>query len=368
MGVLVHAKSEFDQWSETLDPDAWREMRSLYDSMVVYSPYFDERLPLFDETFAYRDLYGLRVDSERDRRAYENPEWVLRTADDEPVYIPFACDDADGCSQFAADIGDPDYREAFIANVHELVERGHEGLLIDDVNMVWRLSDRFGEPATPIDPRTGRDLTLEDWNLYVVEFVEAVRAEFPELAIMHNSLWFADSPSLDDPLVERQIAAADVIMIERGATDPGLTAGDGQYGFESLLDYVDRVHRLGGNVLLLDETATTQREQVLNLAAGLLGNDGDDLTSTEDYELVAPETFWDGFEIDLGAANGPRQRFGEVEGVWRRDFELGIVVLNEPGREATELDLGGLFVDSTGTVIDRIELEPGEAALLARAS
>ena len=366
--VLVHAKSDFDEWSRPLDPKAWETMSGLYDSMVVYSPYFDQRLELFDDVFVYRDLYGLKVDSDRDRRAYEHPEWVLRTAQDDPVYIPFACDEPSGCPQFAADVGNPAFRDAFIDDVRRLVEIGYPGLLIDDVNMAWRLSDRTGESTVPIDPRTGDDLLLEDWNLYVTEFVEAVRNEFPDLSIMHNSLWFADSPAFDDPLVERQIAAADVIMIERGATDAGLAPGDGQFGFESLLDYTDRVHRLDANVLLLDETATTRREQAFGLVTGLMVNNGGDMVTTEDYSYLAPESFWRDFELDLGAANGARVAVEGNTGVWRRDFERGIVLLNEPGRDVSVVDLGGRYVDSTGSIVERIELEAGEATVLARTS
>lgn len=364
MQVLVHAKTPFDEWSRTLDEVEWERMSALYDSMVVYSPYFDERLQFFSSTFVYRDLYGLKVDSESDQRAYDNPDWVLRTAEGDPVYIPFACDEPNGCPQFAADVGNPEYRDAFIDDVRSLVEIGYPGLLIDDVNMVWRLSDRQGERAVPIDPRTGDELQLDDWNRYVAEFVEAVRAEFPGLLIMHNSLWFADSPQLDDPLIERQIEAADVIMMERGATDTGLGAGDGTYGFASFLAYIDRVHELGGNVLLLDETATTREEQIFNLAAGLLINDGLDLVSTEDYAYMAPDTFWDGFETDLGPALGIRYAVDDEEGVWRRDFEKGAVVLNEPDRDRATLELGGTFVDLSGTVLDELTLPPGEAAVL----
>lgn len=363
LGTLVHAKSGFDEWTLPLDDASWSTMRALYDEMIVYSPYFDKRLGLFDNTFVYRDLYGLKVASDRDQRAYDHPDWVLRTTDDEAVYIPWGCGEPDGCPQFAADVGNPEYRAHFIEDVGRLVDLGYAGLLIDDVNTVWRLSDRAGVMATPVDPRTGTDLVLDDWRRYVAEFVEAIRDEYPDLPIMHNSIWFADSPTFDDPSIDRQIAAADIIMLERGATDSGIVDGDAKFGFESMLNFVDRAHDLGTNVLFLDESATTEDEQWFNVAAGLLVNDGHDRVSTEDYTYLAPPDVWRGFEIDLGGALGPRH----VEtGVWRRDFADGIVVLNEPNRDPVVVELGGEFVASGGAVVDEVLLEPGRAVVLTR--
>lgn len=331
--------------------------------MVVYSPYFDQREPLFDNTFVYIDLYGIKSHGDTAVILEDHPEWILRTNDGDPVYIPWGCTGSGGCPQFAADVGNREYQESFVQRVGELVDVGYRGVLLDDVNLEWRLSDRQGVTTTPLNPRTGDALTLEEWRRDTADLVEFVRAEYPAIEIMHNSVWFADSPGLDDPDVDRQIAAADVIMLERGATDAGLTSGSGRFGFESFLRFIDRAHRLGGNVLLLDESATTEREQRFNLVAGLLANDGGDFVSTEDYNLMAPGALWPGFATDLGAANGQRT---ERDGVWRRDFDAGIVVLNEPDREARVIDLEGEFVTEDGRIVSEVRLEQREAVVLTR--
>lgn len=359
--VLVHAKTAFDPYTKPKDPETWRVLRSSYDAMIVYSPYFDTREPFFADTFVYIDMYGLKVNNPNETLAADNPDWVLRTASGDPVYIPWGCQSPNGCPQFAADVGHPDYQDGFVERVRGLVEVGYEGVLIDDVNLVWRLSDRQGATVNPVNPRTGEALTLEEWRSDVVDLLERVRREFPDTRIMHNSIWFADSPDFDDPFVERQIAAADVIMLERGATDAGLVRGGGQFGFASFLSYIDRAHRLGANVLLLDQTAQTDREQTFNLVTGLLVNDGGDYVSTQDYALMAPGSLWPGFGTDLGDATGPRT---EDDGVWRRNFDAGIVVLNEPGREARVVELGGEFLTDDGRVVSELRLDGGEAALL----
>ena len=365
--VLVHAKSAFDPWTEPTDRRTWAAMRRAFDAMVVYSPYFDERLELFDDpdTYAYIDLYGLKVDSSRDTRAQDHPDWVLRTAEGDPVYIPWGCDVPEGCPQYAADVGDEGFRDDFVERVRGLVESGYPGVLIDDVNLAWRLSDVEGELVTPENPRTGRDLELAEWRLDVVTLLERLRDEFPDTSFMHNSIWYADTPDFDADLVDRQIATADVIMLERGATDEGLVAGDGPFGYATFVAFIDRVHDLGANVLLLDETATTERQQVFNLATALLVNDGDDLVSTEDYELMVPGRVWTGFSTDLGAALGGHE---EADGLWAREFEDGVVLLNEPGRATRTVDLGGRFTTAEGEVVSRVRLEPREAVVLSRGS
>jgi hypothetical protein len=162
-------------------------------------------------------------------------------------------------------------------------------------------------------------------------------------------------------LVRRQVAAADWIMLERGATDSGLTDGSGRYSLSSLFDFVDMVHELGGNVLFLDETATTVEEQIYNLASYLLVNDGDDLVTTEDYPLIAPDGLWEGFSLDLGDALGLRYRW---EGLWRRDFSDGVVLVNDPGASEVSVGIEGDWVSLDGQDPGEIRLDGSAAAIL----
>jgi hypothetical protein len=365
LNVLVHAKTAFDRWTEPTDARTWATMRSTYDAMIVYSPYFDTRAPLFDNAFVYIDMYGLKVNNPVETIAQDHPEWVLKTASGDAVYIPWGCDSPNGCPQYAADVGNPAYQDHFVERVRQLVDVGYQGIHIDDVNLAWRLSDSAGNRAAPINTRTGAELTIDEWQRDVVSLMERVRREFPDTQIMHNSIWFVDSPEFTDSDVDRQIAAADVIMLERGANDAGLVKSDGQFGFGSFVAFIDRVHRLGANVLLLDQSATTEREQTFNLVTGLLTSDGGDFVSTQAYDQMAPESFWTGFETDLGAATGA---YSEENGVWRRDFERGIVVLNEPDRETRVVDLGGEYLTTDGRTIAEVSLEPREAIVLFNAA
>lgn len=360
VNLLAHAKTRFDDWTRAPTPAQQDAMRELYDWMVVYSPYFDERLDWYANGLVYADLYAIYVDKESETRALEHPEWILEDSAGERVYIDWGCE-AGSCPQWAADVGNPEFREDFVERVGKLLDLGYPGVMIDDVNLLWRFTDGSND-VTPLDPRTGGEMRLEDWQGYVVELVEQVRAEYPDAKIMHNSIWYADSPEHSSPLVERQIASADWIMLERGASDRGLTGGDGRYSLDSFMRFIDLAHSLGTNVLLLDETAETIEEQVYNLAVYLLVNDGSDLVTTEDYPLIAPESTWPAFGDDLGDALGPRYRWNDL---WRRDFAGGTVLVNDPessGR-TVELDTPGLTLD--GAPVTELTV-PGHSAVILK--
>lgn len=356
MGVLVNAKSEFDQWTAG---HYWAWMNQTYDSMVVWEPYWDSRLDDFNRVFVSRNAYSIKVDVSEDRRSIEHPDWILSDTDGDPVYIPFDCTPV--CPQYAADVGNHEFRQSMLDDIAALVRRGYTGLMLDDVNLDWRFSDQRGADIAPIDPRTGVDLTLQDWQRYMAEFVALIRSEFPDLNVMHNVIWYAEPPDNDNPYLSQQIAAADYLMLERGATDPGLVAGTGKYGMKTFLDYIDSAHALGANVLLLDETATTIKEQWFNLAAGLLVSNGHDLVSTEDWDVISPHGFWSGFNTNLGDALGPRYL---QENLIRRDFTEGVVLLNEPGRDPVTIGLDAPMLTPSGQLVTSVTLGDREAIVL----
>jgi hypothetical protein len=362
--LLAHAKSRFDPWTEAPTAQEKEAMRSLYDWMVVYSPYFDDRLEWFENGLAYVDLYAIYPDKESDTRAEDHPDWILQDEAGNRLFVDWGCEGGT-CPQWAGDVGNPAFRSDLIDRIGELVDKGYPGVMIDDVNLDWRISNGDGETIVPIDPRTGEEMTLESWRQYVVTLVEEVRDAFPDVKIMHNAIWYADSPQFSDGFVKRQAAAADWIMLERGATDKGLKGGNGKFSLAKFMEFVDMAHGEGAGVLLLDEDATTITEQSYNLAAYLLISSGSDLVTTEDYPLIAPESVWPAFELDLGDALGPRYRW---ERLWRRDFSGGVVLLSDPEGGSRTVSVGAGFVDASGQTIDQIELGPREAVILLNES
>jgi len=357
--VFVFAKKPFNEW--TSEGQHWDFMNENYESMVVWEPYWDNRLDDFSDAVVYRDAYAMKVDPEKDSRFTEHPEWVLRDSAGNPTYIPFGC--SNGCPQYAADLGNPEFVADWIAGVQEFVDRGYTGLYIDDVNLIWRIGDVNGNPVIPIDPQTGAPMTQGVWRSNVVDFVETVREAFPDIQIWHNAIWYADSPELGNSKIRRQIEAADVIHLERGMNDPGLKAGTSKFGMQTFMAYIDRVHELGANVALLDTHADTLDEQWFNLAGYFLINDGNDLISTESWDLVSPDNFFAGFDIDIGHAMGPRE---VVDATIQREFTDGLVIMNEPRADQVTVELDQTWKRQDGTSVSSVTLDGGEAIVLMR--
>jgi len=323
VNFFAHAKSDFDEWTDdpSLEQQAW--MREHYARMLTYSSYFGPRLAWYPNAWVYKNSYAIYPDS---RIFEEHPEWILHDELGNRLFIPYGCKNGT-CPQFAGDVGDPAFRRHWIESLRETLADGYIGVWIDDVNMLWRVSDGRSNRVTPIDKRTGKLMTLNAWRRYFAEFMEDIRAEFPGIEIAHNSIWYATP--IDDASIVRQIRAADYINLERGATDDGIVGGRGRYGFETFLSFIDRVHAMGGRIILDDDDSDTTAERDYELAVYLLVNDGGDLLGADgDRSRMNPESFWEGYTIDIGRPHG--SRYTGNNGLLRRDYECGFVVLNPP--------------------------------------
>ncbi|MDX1645742.1 MAG: putative glycoside hydrolase [Longimicrobiales bacterium] len=358
VNFFVRASSGFDEWtsSPTLEEQEW--MREHYFRMLTYSPYFDSRLSWYPTAWVYKDAYAI-YDSEF---ITQHPDWVLRDAAGDPLYIPYGCSGGT-CPQYAADFGNPEFRQWWIDDLAATLAEGYLGVFVDDVNMLWRVGDGNGDSVRPVDPRTGTEMTFDDWRRYMAEFMEAIRDAFPDHEIVHNLIWYADS---ENPYVRRQIQAADFANLERGATDSGIRGGDGKYGYETFLSFIDLVQGWGGAVVLADDDSDTLSEWVYELATYLLIKSGDDMIGADgDRSRMNPDNFWEGYDIAFGEPLGDRY---VADGLFRRDYRCGTVVLNQPDQVTRTVDLGEtlLLVGGEGARVSSVTLDEYRAAVLLR--
>lgn len=357
-GVVHYAKpatSSFDRYLR--HPSARRQawMRAHYWRMRAYSPYFDSRTRWYANAWFYRDAYALYRGS---RLAREHPRWILRDGHGHRLYIPFDCRGGT-CPQYAADIGNPAFRARWIAAAKASYARGYKGVFIDDVNMLMRVSYGTGRAVAPRDPRTGRTMTLAVWRRYMADFMVQIRKALPSAEIVHNALWFVGDT---DPQVRRELGAANLIEIERGFEDPGITGGDGRYGFQTLLDFIDHRHADGQGVIL-DEDSRSPEQRMYGLAGYFLVSSGRDALASGTGG--SPDDWWSaGYDVDLGAPVSGRYR--DVSGVWRRDFTRGVVLLNEPGAPTRNVSLKTGMHLVGGKPRSSVTLGPATGAVLLR--
>jgi hypothetical protein len=297
--------------------------------------------------------------------AKEHPDWIFRDAAGNPLFIPWGCGAAGGCPQFAADFSNPDFRQWWIDSARAELARGqYRGVWIDDVNMDFRVGDSLGNSAIPMNTQTGAPMDETTWRVDFAGFMEQVRTELPLIEIAHNAIWYAGGAARQsDPNVQREILASDFVNIEHGVNDSGLTGGTGPWSLRTLLAYVDAVHQDGRSAILGDAGGDAPSAPSLEyaLACYFLISTGRDAMG--DGGFAGPGNWWSGFDARLGAAAGPRH---DWQGLLRRDFDDGIVLVREPGAKRVTVQLPNTYTRLDGSAVASIALGASEGAVLLR--
>ena len=172
--------------------------------MRTYAPYFDGRTSWYSNSWTYKDSYAVYKND--DGSPADNARYILKDGSGNKLFIPYGCGGGT-CPLYAADIGDPGFRAAWIAELRQTMGGGnYKGIFVDDVNMEFRVSDGNGDHKAPVNPRTGRAMTETEWKNYMADFMEEIRAAFPGKEIVHNALWFAghDDPRRGPPAARRR--------------------------------------------------------------------------------------------------------------------------------------------------------------------
>jgi hypothetical protein len=400
--------------AEYLSEDYYDWLNESFDAMVVYPPWFDEHTEGYSDGFVYKDLYAIydcrlpydpnhpgvysdgtvEPDSEMSICAGANQsnllglynaameaeadpltqDWILKDADGNPLYIHFP--DAHGrYSQFAADVSNVTFRQFWLSqletllNIDENTPSPYRGIFIDDVNMQLDKSVSNGE-CRLIDVTKScywqTQMSAEQWASSMVAFVQEVRASFPDHEITHNSVWYHTTP--DPSHINAQIAAADIINVERGFHDAGLNTNT----VAALFSFHDKVHSLHRHIShyirVADQGNTGVLAQLRELEHGLAGwlliSGGRDYFGADDF--VFPGLTWEGFAVNLGEALSERS-INKV-GLYQRAFDKGMVLLNpdaaNPANGPKYIQLPGYFRTLSGDCVSELSLPPASGKIL----
>lgn len=358
-----HTGSPDDLYTANPSPADMQFMDRHWPRLLSYSGYWDDKLSWFPDAWMYVDSYAVYSDPNNAFFAQliqSHPDWILRDAQGNPLYINWGCGGGT-CPQYAANLSNPNgFRAWWIQQVGQALSHNppYKGLFIDDVNLdLSRISDGSGNLVTPIDPATGQPMTNAAWRKYFADFMVQVRRAFPAAEIVHNTLWFLD---WSDPNIQREIQAADWVNLERGVNDPGITGGDGYWSLYRLMWFIYNVHQNGKGVILDGEGPPSDSDAAREYSAAfyLLVSTGADLIGDTSQ---SPANWWRGFDTDLGkAANRPYV----WQGLWRRDFAGGMALVNPPGSDPVVVTLPAVFTRVDGSVVNTIRLGPAEGAIL----
>lgn len=362
-----HTTSADDSYTADPSPSDVAFMNTHWSRLLSFFGYWDNKLSWFSNAWMYADAYSLYTDPNNTFYAQliqTHPDWILHDAQGNPLYINSGCGGG-SCPQYAANLSDPDgFRAWWIQEARLCLNQNppYRGLFIDDVNLdLSRISDGYGHATAPIDPRTGSPMTSSAWKSDFADFLQQVRAAFPHLEIVHNSIWVLD---WTDSNVQREIQAADWINLERGVNDPGLTGGNGYWSLYRLLSFIGNVHQKGKGVILDGEAPLSDSDVAREYSAAFyfLISTGADLVGDSSQ---SPAHWWSGFDINLGKAATPAYVWRNL---WRRDFAAGMALVNPPGSDAVVVTLPAPFTRVDGSVVNSIRLGPAEGAILKSAA
>lgn len=353
--LIRRTEPAFDAYTTGPAPTRQAWLRQHFFRMAVFSPYWDDKLRWYPEADVYRDLYAIYTSSEV---AVQHPEWILQDGNGTKLYIPWGCERGT-CPQYAADVTSPAFRQWWISEAAVLLNKGYRGLWIDDVNMEFRICDGRGTFTAPVDPNTGAPMTWAHWREYVARFVAEIRAAFPNIEIIHNSIWFAGPLGIRDrdSQIQSQIAAANLLNIEFGVNDPNLTGGTGEWSLNALLAYIDRLH-VANRGAIVDSVPAGGPGAEYALANYYLISNGSDALSSQ---AVNPDNWWPGFDTHLGRPLGPRTVW---HGLMRRDFTGGMVLVNAPQNPTIRLILPAIYRDLKNAAVTEVTLPERHGAVL----
>jgi hypothetical protein len=237
---------------------------------------------------------------------------------------------------------------AYAQKVRRDRRAGYAGAFVDDVN--WTPPFRDWSQSSSLEPEKHELASL----------IEAVRATQPRGVIEMNSQFWDIWPLLKqhDPDVERALSKVNVVTKEFGVGPESAITTSRDY--REYFEYVDALHAKGIHLTLAEDAdSDTTRWMEYNEATYLLGNDGGDFIDGHDQ---TPESWWPGFDVNLGAALGLRER--ERSGLWKRRFSGGIVYALEPGASARTIALSKTMTSVEWGTVASITLGPEEGAVL----
>ncbi|MGI9329520.1 MAG: putative glycoside hydrolase [Gammaproteobacteria bacterium] len=254
---------------------------------------------------------------------------ILRDTNGNRLYVDSGCTTSQ-CRNYADNLCSPAVRERRVQGMQEkLMQKDYRGFWLEHIHLAkpdgtLSTSNNRGEFVRPVDPDTNELMTNTQWNSCLTDWVEQVRDVFPAAELAHNSLWFVGQ----DEHARRQHLAADYIHLKQGFIDDRQVAGDGPYGFDSFLDYLDWAHSLGRTIIYgHDKSFMSEQEFNYALAAYFLVREGEDMFGINDASRTAPGNWDSRLDLDLGLPLGPRKNNG---GSYTRDFECGSVTVWGP--------------------------------------
>lgn len=244
-----------------------------------------------------------------------------------------------------------------------LISSHYDGCLLDVIGPSVVNNSGF-TTGVPINPRTGKPYTSNQWMHDTGAIADAVRSYVPAGTLIYGNN-IGDGTAYYDPAAptSRLVSHYDGVQTE-GFLRPGRGPLPGSYPDESTfllnLREVADVAARGKQMLVITKTWNTgtaaekKAWQRFSAASFLLVADGSQRFSFLPDEALTPATYYPWYDAPIGSPTGAYRH--AASGVYRRDFATGRVFVNPTASSITVTVEPG-FVDVTngasagGTVV-----------------
>jgi hypothetical protein len=275
--------------------------------------------------------------------------WFLKDSAGNDVRL---APDGTGRTEYAPDPGDLNVRLDVAAQVRQYHLLGYDGVVIDDV--LPHVPGGQKLMTHPVNPATRRPYTDAEWAEALRELLEEVR----KIAGPHVYIAIAGGEAADylGSDADGVIALADGVIVRSfGAT--------GRWDADRSL--MSSLGQRGKGVVAV---ASGEAGGAFAYASFLLDMPAEGGASFGAVELEGPPPVSYPAQpayqqIDLGQPLGDGY---ELNGVWLRQFERGVVVVNPDG-VAHDVGLPAPFRAADGTVVDHVSVAGMDAAMLMSA-
>jgi hypothetical protein len=297
-----------------------------------------------------RDPTGLSDAAGYDDAALNHPDWFLRDASGNPLVFN------DYPTSYVMDVGNKAYQDDGAARISaEAKGDGFDGIFLDDANASLRWVIAGGSSACVSYPTTAQ------WQAAVYSFLSNVAPQLHQagLLVVANiggstitpRLWQTWNGPLDGAMEESFTnGGTGEDSIENGRWAPKLTHA--------------RWSEANAKISLDHAVTRTRAVARYALATMLLAARGENLFSASTGYVR--EVWWPEYTSaeSLGRPTGAYRLLRN--GVYRREFTNGVVLVNPHERTASRVVLGGTFSGSGLDKVTDVSLKPTSGVVLVR--
>lgn len=313
--------------------------------------------------FAYLNTMDIMLSRAEEGASFWNKheEWFLHDGAGERVRVRVRSYKG-RTARYAMNVAHPGYQDYLGEKAAALLKVGYDGIQLDNVETAYSYKERYVGRFVSALP-VPEEMTEEKWYAGEAAMLRRIRAIANEAGFRDREVIFNHIRAGEPDRSMEYLAEVDGANAESWL-DKGV-GPEGRWGWRSRVELARRAAKAGKRTnLLCSSSGPNRKEALFTFASYLMAVAGERSTFWYGKPYRVENMPWyDFYEIDLGA---PAGEMASIEnGLYRRDFDEGIVVVN-PGGAPAAASLGGPFWNEMYEELESVEMPAKSAAILRR--